>query len=94
MLAPVQKPRRLPAADAKGGPLGALCDESAQTDRASLASPGSASGARNQGDAVRREGCVRDLEEDEGRDDGEDRGPQQVTTAVLAACPLPDITSL
>ena len=56
MLVPVQKQRRLPAADARGGPLGALLHGGAKSACKSLAFPGAASIAQNQGEAVRIRG--------------------------------------
>ena len=58
VLAPVQEPWRLPAAEVRGGPLGALRGGGAHHDRASLASPGTSSGARNHGAEVVREGGI------------------------------------
>ena len=73
VLAPVQKPRRLPAADTGGGTLGALCDNSAQTNHEYLDSPGAESGAQNRGEACGREGVEGgDTEEENGEDGGED----------------------
>ena len=58
VLATVQKLQRLPAADTGGGPLGSLLHCSAQSIPKYLASLGTASAARNRGEAVGNWGGV------------------------------------
>ena len=101
VLAPVQKPRRLPAADTGGGTLGALCDNSAQTNHEYLDSPGAESGAQNRGEACGREGVEGGIQRRKmGRMVGKTgrrttmNGPQHATTAALLEHPPPENMSL
>ena len=75
MLAPVQKPRRLPAADARRGSLGSLLHGGAQSTCKHFTSPGAASGARNREGRGRKGGRGEhavDNKEDSREDAGEE----------------------
>ena len=56
VMMPVQKLRRLSAADSRGGPLGALSNGGSQYARKSLTYPGAASSTHNRGEAVGKGG--------------------------------------
>ena len=55
VLAPMQEPRRLPAADAGGGRARALLRRKASPACEALASPGAVTGAQNRGGGAERE---------------------------------------
>ena len=104
VLSPVQEPRRLPTADARGGPARSLPHGGARPARELLVLPGAITGAQNQGlgaqREMRRRGNTlhrggRTAKRTAGRTSGGNiSGGVLATAAVPSACPPPETMSL